>query len=117
MRAVWAEDADVADAATVRGLVAEALASTGAGETADDVLGRAESPGVKQALREATTAAATRGVFGVPTYIVGDVGAELYWGQDRLGLVEDALRGAARAGHGEHGRNAAGAGGSGEAPP
>ena len=44
---------------------------------------------VKAALREETEAAAARGVFGAPTFIVG--GTELYWGQDRLGLVEEAL--------------------------
>jgi len=34
--------------------------------------------------------AAARGVFGAPTFIID--GEDLYWGQDRLGLVEAALR-------------------------
>jgi 2-hydroxychromene-2-carboxylate isomerase len=38
-------------------------------------------PDVKQALRAATDGAHSRGVFGVPTVIVGD---ELFWGDDRL---------------------------------
>ena len=38
-------------------------------------------PSVKLALRTATEAASERGVFGVPTFAVGD---ELFWGDDRL---------------------------------
>jgi 2-hydroxychromene-2-carboxylate isomerase len=45
----------------------------------------ADDPQIKQALREATDAAHARGVFGVPTFAVGE---ELFWGDDRL---EDAL--------------------------
>jgi 2-hydroxychromene-2-carboxylate isomerase len=39
-------------------------------------------PEIKLALREATEAAHALGVFGVPTVAVG---AELFWGDDRLG--------------------------------
>ena len=45
----------------------------------------AADPQIKQALREATDAAHALGVFGVPTFAVGE---ELFWGDDRL---EDAL--------------------------
>lgn len=41
----------------------------------------AASDGVKRRLREATDAAAERGVFGVPSVAVGD---EVFWGDDRL---------------------------------
>ena len=41
----------------------------------------AASDGVKRRLREATDAAAARGVFGVPSVVVGE---ELFWGDDRL---------------------------------
>ena len=47
---------------------------------------------VKDALREATDAAATAGVFGVPSVRVG---AEVFWGDDRL---EDAVEAAASSG-------------------
>lgn len=47
-------------------------------------------PQLREALREATAEAAERGAFGVPTFAVGD---RLWWGQDRLGLVEEALGG------------------------
>jgi 2-hydroxychromene-2-carboxylate isomerase len=41
----------------------------------------AETKAVKGALREATEEAARRGVFGVPSLLVGD---EVFWGDDRL---------------------------------
>ncbi|MBV9196366.1 MAG: 2-hydroxychromene-2-carboxylate isomerase [Solirubrobacterales bacterium] len=49
-----------------------------------EVAAATENPGVKAALRDATQAAYELGVFGVPTFAVGD---ELFWGDDRL---EDA---------------------------
>ena len=50
----------------------------------------AESASVKARLREETDRAGDRGVFGVPTVVVG---AEVFWGDDRL---EDAVAAAAR---------------------
>ena len=44
---------------------------------------------IKDRLRDATSAAATRGVFGVPTFFVGD---EMFWGHDRLGYVARAAK-------------------------
>lgn len=44
---------------------------------------------VKAALRQATEGAVARGVFGAPTCFVGD---EMFFGQDRLDFVEEALR-------------------------
>lgn len=43
---------------------------------------------IKQALRKTTEEAVARGVFGAPTFFVGD---EMFWGQDRLHFVEAAL--------------------------
>jgi 2-hydroxychromene-2-carboxylate isomerase len=54
-------------------------------------LERCAEPAIKQALIDATTAARTAGVFGVPSFVVG--GATLIWGQDRLDLVAKALGG------------------------
>jgi 2-hydroxychromene-2-carboxylate isomerase len=48
-----------------------------------------ETASVKDALRAATDEAAARGVFGVPSVVVGD---EAFWGDDRL---EDAAKAAA----------------------
>ncbi len=56
-----------------------------------DLLGGAAADEVKQALKDATAVAVERGVFGAPTFFVGE---EMYWGNDRLFLVEAALKGA-----------------------
>lgn len=81
-RAFWADDRDITDDAVLASCVGddavyrEALAKSGSDE-------------VKAALRAATEGAAARGVFGVPTFIVD--GSELYWGQDRLELIEETV--------------------------
>ena len=54
------------------------------------LLARTNDPAVKQALIEATKHAEAQGVFGAPTWVVD--GTELFWGQDRIPLVERALR-------------------------
>ena len=46
-------------------------------------------PAVKQALRKNTDWAIERGVFGVPTFVVGN---ELFWGQDAFEMCVDYLR-------------------------
>jgi 2-hydroxychromene-2-carboxylate isomerase len=43
---------------------------------------------VKDRLKENTTNAVARGTFGAPTFFVGD---DMFWGQDRLAFVEEAL--------------------------
>ena len=78
-RANFAEDRDIAQTATVSDVL-DAL-----GLPAAEVLERAQSPAAKQRLREQTDEAIRRGIFGAPTFVVGD---ELFWGNDRL---EDAL--------------------------
>ena len=45
-------------------------------------------PEVKQALIRNTEEAVSRGVFGAPTFFVGD---EMFWGQDRMEFVAEAL--------------------------
>lgn len=80
-RACWVDDQDIADETVLASLI---------GDDAADVLARASSPEVKALLRAETERALARGVFGVPTWIVE--GRELFWGQDRIPLVERALR-------------------------
>lgn len=43
---------------------------------------------VKDALKQKTTEAVQRGVFGAPTFFVDN---QMYWGQDRLHFVDEAL--------------------------
>jgi 2-hydroxychromene-2-carboxylate isomerase len=54
-----------------------------------DVRVASSEPAVKQRLRENTDWAIAKGVFGVPTFIVGD---ELFWGHDAFDMVVDYLR-------------------------
>lgn len=79
-RAYWAEDRSLADDAVLRDLI---------GEGADDTLARTQAPDIKQELIAATQRAVDAGVFGAPTFVID--GTDLYWGQDRLALVERAL--------------------------
>lgn len=81
-RAVWAEERDIADDAVVR-------ACLEAAGFAPDLADKGMLSG-SEALEHNTTHALMRGVFGVPTYGVGD---ELFWGQDRLPHLEAHLRG------------------------
>lgn len=43
---------------------------------------------IKQRLADNTSGAVDRGVFGIPTWFVGD---EMFFGKERLGQIEDAL--------------------------
>jgi 2-hydroxychromene-2-carboxylate isomerase len=61
-----------------------------AGIDAPTVLARIADDAVKQTLKSYTEAAVKRGVFGAPTFFVDD---EMFFGQDRLEFVEDALKG------------------------
>ena len=59
------------------------------GRDPEEVLEGAMTGEAKQALKSATTEAVERGVFGAPTFFVGD---EMFWGNDRLHFVEAALK-------------------------
>ncbi len=68
------------------GPVSEAARRIGADP--DEVLAGASAPEAKRALKKATGEAVERGVFGAPAFFVGD---EMFWGNDRLQFVEEAL--------------------------
>ena len=59
------------------------------GADPEEVLEGAASPGAKRDLKDATSEAVQRGVFGAPAFFVGD---EIFWGNDRLHFVEAALQ-------------------------
>jgi len=81
-RAVWAEDRDIGDAATLSA-IARGL---GADDAALDE--RANAPDTSVHYAMLTQEAIDRGVFGAPTYVFG---GELFWGQDRLDFLDRAL--------------------------
>jgi 2-hydroxychromene-2-carboxylate isomerase len=78
-RANFAEDREIGEAAVVRSIL-DSLGLPGA-----RIVERAEAPDIRPRLREQTRRAAELGIFGAPSFVVGD---ELFWGNDRLG---DAL--------------------------
>jgi 2-hydroxychromene-2-carboxylate isomerase len=59
-----------------------------AGVEADEFRALIERDETKQRLKAATEDAIARGVFGAPTFFVGE---ELFFGQDRMDFVEEAL--------------------------
>ena len=83
MRAIWVEERDVADAAT---LIAIADA---AGLDGRALRAAAETEAVRAAYEAHTEDAIAAQVFGAPTYIYR---GEPFWGQDRLDFLERALR-------------------------
>lgn len=56
---------------------------------ADDVAAGVNDPAILKEIDAETEAAAKRGVFGVPTFFIGD---DMYFGNDRLMFVEQALK-------------------------
>lgn len=65
-------------------------ASAAAGLAASEVLAAIETQPIKDGLRKSTDEAIARGVFGAPAVFVGD---QLFWGNDRLPLVDRLLAG------------------------
>ncbi len=80
LRAVWAEDRDIAEDAVVR----EVLAAHGF----DPGLGDRGLLAAMETLERNTDEALRRGVFGAPSYVVG---GEVFWGQDRLAHLDAHL--------------------------
>jgi len=80
--AFWRESANLGDQDVIRSVL------TKAGLNGDLILTRIEEPSVKEQLRLNTDEAVRRGVFGAPTFFVGE---EMFWGNDRLMFVEEAL--------------------------
>ncbi|HLB96413.1 MAG TPA: 2-hydroxychromene-2-carboxylate isomerase, partial [Acetobacteraceae bacterium] len=82
LRAVWEEERNPADAATLAALI------VGCGLDADAVMQLGGETRWAERRTADTQAALDRGVFGAPSYVIGD---EIFWGQDRLEFVERRL--------------------------
>jgi 2-hydroxychromene-2-carboxylate isomerase len=82
LKALWQEEKDTGDHATLGGLIADI------GLDPDAVLPLADDPRWAERRAADTQAALERGVFGAPSYVIGD---EIFWGQDRLFFVERRL--------------------------
>ena len=75
-RANFGQDRDISDS----GLLAEILRKGGA-DRPDAILALSNAPETKERLRRRTEEAQARGIFGAPSFLVGE---ELFWGGDRL---------------------------------
>lgn len=82
--AMWADDRDIASADEMRAI------ATAAGFDADALLAAIETPAVKDKLRVYTDEAIALGAFGAPSFVYE---GQLFWGNDRMDFLEDALRG------------------------
>ena len=81
-RHMWAEPKKMDDA----DVIAAALAESGL--PAEEIMAGAQDPEVKAALIANTEGSVARGVFGSPSFFVGD---ELFFGKDKLRDVEEEI--------------------------
>ena len=82
LKAIWAEDRDIADWGVLRD-IADSKGMSGAALTR-----MAQESAMAEIFAAETRSAIDSGVFGAPTYVVE---GELFWGQDRLEFVDAAL--------------------------
>jgi 2-hydroxychromene-2-carboxylate isomerase len=83
-RAYWSEERDISQDAEI-----EKIASA-VGLPADELMKKIASPEYKDRLRSNTDELIARGGFGSPTLFVD--GTDMYFGNDRMELVREALR-------------------------
>ena len=81
LTAMWEDEKNLNDPAVV------VETWTAGGFDAEALQEKVQAPDVKQSLVEMTAAAVERGVFGLPTFFVGD---DMFFGKDRLGQVAEA---------------------------
>jgi 2-hydroxychromene-2-carboxylate isomerase len=84
LRAVWAEERNIAEVDTIREIAEKTLPQN----EAMSVIATASDPSTAETYDRLTAEATASGVFGSPTYIVR---GELFFGQDRLDFVAEAL--------------------------
>ena len=82
LKALWEEEADTGDRGTLATLIGDV------GLNAPSVLQQADEEHWASRRMADTEAALARGVFGAPSYVVGE---EIFWGQDRLEFLERRL--------------------------
>ena len=83
-RAMWEAPRNLGEPAEIAAVLGEA------GFDAAAFLALVNDAQVKEQLKKNTEEAVARGVFGAPTFFVGN---EMFWGQDRLDFVAEALAG------------------------
>jgi 2-hydroxychromene-2-carboxylate isomerase len=81
-KSMWAEGRNLGDPAIVGEVLVQASFD------AQSVLALTTDPAIKEALKANTEEAVRRGAFGAPTMFVGN---QMFFGQDRLDFVREAL--------------------------
>lgn len=81
-RAIWEDGAKMDDPAIVQQVL------DAGGFDGTEILARTQDDSVKNQLVQNTQDAVQRGVFGIPTFFVGD---DIFFGKERLTQVEEAL--------------------------
>lgn len=81
--AIWVESKNLGEPAVAAAVL------VGAGLDAGQLVARASTDAAKARLKSNTSEAVERGVFGAPTFFVGE---QMFFGQDRMEYVEAALR-------------------------
>jgi 2-hydroxychromene-2-carboxylate isomerase len=82
-KGVWEDQLNLAEAATVTDV------ANRAGLPGEKLVARASSPEVAEIYEQNRQDAIAAGVFGAPGYVLD---GEVFWGQDRLELLGDALK-------------------------
>ena len=82
LSAMWERDLKMDEPEVFKAVLTEA------GLDAEKIIALTQTDAIKDKLKANTQAAADRGAFGIPTFFVGD---EMFFGKDRLGLVEEEL--------------------------
>ena len=81
-KAIWVDALNMNDADIVAGVLSKAHFDP------LELLSLANEQATKDRLKDVTTQAVERGVFGAPTFFVGE---QMFWGQDRIEQVKAAL--------------------------
>ena len=82
-QAIWVDALNMNDPATVSAVLRRA------GFDPQQLMALANDQVTKDALKATTTEAVSRGVFGAPTFFADD---QMFWGQDRLDFLKEALQ-------------------------
>jgi len=81
-KAIWEDDKNI----SLPDILAAVLTDAGLDGTA--LVENTQTLEVKKSLMDATQSCVDRGVFGLPTFFLGD---EMYFGKDRVWQIEQAI--------------------------
>lgn len=81
--AIWRDQKNMADLAVITEVLSETDLDL------PTLFAATQNPEVKESLKQRTQEAVDRGIFGAPTFFYN---GEMYWGQDRLFMIEEQLK-------------------------